>query len=153
MFQFRARDVAEADREDPRVANAKGVLVESVAVRGWASLGRLNGGDSISSIDGQPVADVDALKTRMTDIEARKPASIVFEIRRGHPHDVHRDPAGVEVGLGVRGRRPGSRGGLRMRVAGLILLIAIAAALRPLPRKLLTSEPRLATSSRSAATP
>lgn len=83
VFEFRARDVAEADREDPRVANAKGVLVESVAVRGWASLGRLNGGDLILSIDGQPVADVDALKARMTDIEARKPASIVFEIRRG----------------------------------------------------------------------
>ena len=83
VFEFRARDVAEADREDPRVANAKGVLVESVAVRGWASLGRLNGGDLILSIDGQPVADVDTLKARMTDIEARKPASIVFEIRRG----------------------------------------------------------------------
>jgi serine protease Do len=83
VFEFRARDVAEADREDPRVANAKGVLVESVAVRGWASLARLNGGDLILSIDGQPVADVDALKTRMTDIETRKPASIVFEIRRG----------------------------------------------------------------------
>jgi serine protease Do len=83
VFEFRARDVAEADREDPRVANAKGVLVESVAVRGWASLGRLNGGDLILSIDGRPVADVDTLKARMTDIEARKPASIVFEIRRG----------------------------------------------------------------------
>ncbi len=83
VFEFRARDVAEADREDPRVANAKGVLVESVAVRGWASLGRLNGGDLILSIDGQPVADVETLKTRMTDIETRKPASIVFEIRRG----------------------------------------------------------------------
>ena len=33
-----ARDVAEAE---PRVANANGVLVESLAVRGWASLGRL----------------------------------------------------------------------------------------------------------------
>jgi serine protease Do len=83
VFEFRARDLAEADREDPRVAAAKGVLVESVAVRGWASLGRLNGGDLILSIDGQPVADVDALKARMTDIEARKPPSIVFEIRRG----------------------------------------------------------------------
>ncbi|MFI5177680.1 MAG: PDZ domain-containing protein [Vicinamibacterales bacterium] len=83
VFEFRARDVAEADREDPLVANATGVLVESVAARGWAALGRLNGGDLILAIDGQAVADVDALKTRMTDIETRRPASIVFEVRRG----------------------------------------------------------------------
>lgn len=83
FFEFRARDLAEADRLDPAVANVKGVLVESVAVRGWASLGHLNGGDVILSIDGQSVSDVDALQARMTDIEAKKPASIVFEIRRG----------------------------------------------------------------------
>jgi serine protease Do len=83
VFEFRARDVAEADREDPLVANAKGVLVESVTARGWASLGRLNGGDLILAVDGQPIADVDALKTRMADIQARHSASVVFEVRRG----------------------------------------------------------------------
>ncbi len=83
VFEFRARDLAEADRQDPTMATAKGVLVESVAVRGWAALGRLNGGDVILAIDGQPVADVDALKARMADVAARRPASVVFEVQRG----------------------------------------------------------------------
>jgi serine protease Do len=83
VFEFRARDVAEVDRQDPSLDGAKGVLVESVAVRGWASLGHLNGGDLILSVDGQPVADVDALKARMTDIQARRPSLVVFEIQRG----------------------------------------------------------------------
>ncbi len=34
IFEFRARDVAEADRLDPAVGDSPGVLVESVAVRG-----------------------------------------------------------------------------------------------------------------------
>jgi serine protease Do len=83
VFEFRARDVAEADRQDPALGGATGVLVESVAARGWASLGHLNGGDLILSIDGQAVADVDALKARMADIQAKRPTLVVFEIQRG----------------------------------------------------------------------
>lgn len=83
VFEFRARDIAEADRQDPSLDGAKGVLVESVAVRGWASLGHLNGGDLILSIDGQPVGDVDALKARMAEIQAKRPSLVVFEIQRG----------------------------------------------------------------------
>jgi serine protease Do len=83
LFEFRARNVAEADREDPRFADQSGVLVEAVTARGWASLGHLNGGDLILAIDGTPVQSVADLKARMTDIQARRPASIVFEVRRG----------------------------------------------------------------------
>jgi serine protease Do len=84
VFEFRARDVAEVDLQDPRYKNALGsVLVESVAVRGWASLGRLLGGDLILAIDAQPVRSVAELKTRMEEIEARRPDSIVFQIKRG----------------------------------------------------------------------
>jgi serine protease Do len=84
VFEFRARDLAEVDREDPRLKNAQNaVLVESVAVRGWASLGHLNGGDVLLAIDGRPVKDVDDLRARMSDITTRAPSSVVFEIRRG----------------------------------------------------------------------
>src|SRR5262249_39670212 len=84
FFEFRARDLAEVDREDPVLAHVtSGVLVESVAARGWASLGRLNGGDLILAIDGKPVTNVDDLRTRMADIETRKPSSVTFEIQRG----------------------------------------------------------------------
>jgi serine protease Do len=83
MFEFRVRDVAEEDRVDPTLASTSGVLVESVAARGWAALGRLNGGDLILSLDGKPVKDIDDFEARMIDIHARKPASVVFELRRG----------------------------------------------------------------------
>jgi serine protease Do len=83
VFEFRARDLAEADREDPRLAGVTGVLVEAVAARGWASLGHLNGGDVILTIDGRAVRNVADLEARMKDIETRRPASIVFEVWRG----------------------------------------------------------------------
>ncbi len=83
LFEFRARDLAEADRTDPELQDVTGVLVESVAARGWASLARLNGGDVIMAIDGKPVKNVDELQARLADIQSRKPASVVFQIRRG----------------------------------------------------------------------
>jgi len=84
VLEFRARDLADLDREDPVLAHAgSAVIVESVAARGWASLGHLNGGDLILAIDGQPVSNVDEVRVRLTEIETRKPASIVFEIQRG----------------------------------------------------------------------
>ena len=79
-----AGPLAEADREDPIVAASKAtVVVESVAARGWASLGHLNGGDLVLAIDGQPVTDVADLERRMQALETSKPRSIVFEIQRG----------------------------------------------------------------------
>ncbi len=84
VFEFRARDVAEVDQEDPRLKDLLGaVLVDSVAVRGWAALGHLTGGDVILALDGRPVQNVSDLETRMKDIEARQPSSIVFEVKRG----------------------------------------------------------------------
>ena len=84
VFEFRARDVAEVDLQDPRLKDALGaVLVESVAARGWAALGNLLGGDVILGIDGQSVKNVEDLKTRMEEIGARQPGSVVFEIKRG----------------------------------------------------------------------
>jgi serine protease Do len=84
VFEFRARDVAEVDQEDPRLKDALGtVLVESVMVRGWAALGRLAGGDLILAIDGRSVQNVDDLENRMKEIQTRRPASVVFEVKRG----------------------------------------------------------------------
>jgi serine protease Do len=84
VFEFRARDVAEADQQDPRLKDSLGsVLVESVAVRGWAALGHLLGGDLILAIDGRSVRNVEDLKARMEEAQARQPESIVFEVKRG----------------------------------------------------------------------
>ena len=82
-FEFRVSDVSEEDRVDGSVTSTEGVLVESVAARGWAALGRLNGGDLILSLDGTPVKDTGDFEKRMKDIHARKPESVVFELRRG----------------------------------------------------------------------
>ena len=84
VFEFRARDVAEVDLQDPQLKSALGsVLVESVAVRGWAALGNLLGGDVILGIDGRPVLNVEDLRARMAEIDAGHPDSVVFQIKRG----------------------------------------------------------------------
>ena len=59
---------------DPELRTSTGVLVESVAARGWAALGRLNGGDVILAIDGTARAERRRLQAR----------------HEGHPDDASR---------------------------------------------------------------
>ena len=83
-FGFRARDLADADRRDPRLdRDTTGVLVDSVVNGSWASLGRLSAGDVILSIDGRDVASVDDLAARLKEIRTTRPASVVVFVRRG----------------------------------------------------------------------
>jgi serine protease Do len=83
-FGFRARDLADADRRDPRLdRDTSGVLVDGVTNGSWASLGRLAAGDVILSIDGRDVANVEDLATRLKEIRTTRPASVVVFVRRG----------------------------------------------------------------------
>jgi serine protease Do len=83
-FGFRARDLADADRRDPRLdRDTTGVLVDSVANGSWASLGRLSAGDVILAIDGRSVANVDDLAARLKEIRSGRPSSVVVYVRRG----------------------------------------------------------------------
>jgi serine protease Do len=84
-FEFRARNMAASDQDDPRVrdASTKGVIVESVSQGGWAALARMQVGDIILAVDGKAVADVDGLAALMKDIVSRRPAVVVFQLRRG----------------------------------------------------------------------
>jgi serine protease Do len=83
-FGFRARDLADADRRDPRLdRDTTGVLVDSVANGSWASLGRLSAGDVILAIDGRNVANVDDLAARLKEVRASRPSSVVVFVRRG----------------------------------------------------------------------
>ena len=83
-FGFRARDLADADRRDPRLdRDTAGVLVDSVTNGSWASLGRLSAGDVILSIDGRDVANVEDLAARLKEIRATRPPSVVVFVRRG----------------------------------------------------------------------
>jgi serine protease Do len=83
-FGFRARDLADADRRDPRLpSDTTGVLVDSVANGSWASLGRLAAGDVILSIDGRAIANVDDLAARLKEIRSARPPSVIVFVRRG----------------------------------------------------------------------
>jgi S1-C subfamily serine protease len=83
-FGFRARDIADADRRDPRLDGAAaGALVDGVTTGSWASLGRLSSGDVILAVDGRPVANVDDLAARLTQLKTTRPASVVLLVRRG----------------------------------------------------------------------
>jgi serine protease Do len=83
-FGFRARDLADSDRRDPRLdGEGGGVLVDSVANGSWASLGRLSAGDVILAIDGHDIANVEDLAARLTQARTARAKSIVLFVRRG----------------------------------------------------------------------
>lgn len=83
-FEFRARDVAERDRIELGVPSGeKGVLVEAVREGGWAALAHLADGDVILAVNGDAVADVAALQSRMEAVAAAKASSVVLHVRRG----------------------------------------------------------------------
>ena len=83
-FEFRARDISDADRMDMSLpAGERGVLVEAVREGGWAALAHLADGDVILAIDREPVADVAALQKRMESIATARPDAVVMQVRRG----------------------------------------------------------------------
>jgi S1-C subfamily serine protease len=84
-FEFRARDLAPADRDHPRFLahDESGVYVDSVSQGGWAALARMAVGDVILRIDGQPIANVGELADRMKQITTARQAAVVFQVRRG----------------------------------------------------------------------
>ena len=83
-FEFRVRDIAAADRlEEGLPADQRGVLVDAVREGGWAALAHLAVGDLLLAIDGETVANVEAVQAKMTRIADAKPASVVFRVKRG----------------------------------------------------------------------
>jgi serine protease Do len=83
-FEFRVRDMAAADRVSSRLpADQSGVLVDAVREGGWAALGHLADGDVLLTIDGEAVADVEAVQRKMARVTEARPRSVVFKVRRG----------------------------------------------------------------------
>lgn len=83
-FEFTVRDVTFFDKaKEQWVQEQQGVLVEEVKSGGWAALGMMGAGDLILSIDGQAVADVDAIQKVLTELVEKKPATVVFHVLRG----------------------------------------------------------------------
>ena len=83
-FEFRVRDIAAADRVSARLpADQSGVLVDAVREGGWAALGHLADGDILLTIDGEAIADVEAVQRKMAKVAEAKPHSVVLRVRRG----------------------------------------------------------------------
>jgi serine protease Do len=83
-LEFRVRDLASTDDDDPRLRGVmSGVLVESVSEGGWAALARLRAGDIIQQVDGRTVTTVNDLSKYLQTIVPTRPQSVVFQVRRG----------------------------------------------------------------------
>jgi serine protease Do len=83
-FEFTARDISFFDAAEEQWApGQRGVLVEDVKPGSWAELGSLYVDDLIVEIDGQPTADVGALKQIMENIAREKKTFVVIRVLRG----------------------------------------------------------------------
>ena len=83
-FEFTARDITFFDRADEQWnEDQAGAYVEEVKSGSWAELGSLYAGDLIVAIDGQPVRDVDSLKTLMEKTASEKKRAVVMKVVRG----------------------------------------------------------------------
>jgi serine protease Do len=83
-FEFTARDISFFDAaEEQWTPGQRGVLVEDVKPGSWAELGSLYVDDLIVEIDGQPTADVGALKQIMENIAREKKTFVVIKVLRG----------------------------------------------------------------------
>jgi serine protease Do len=83
-FEFRVRDIAAADRLSARIpVDQTGVFVDAVREGGWAALGHLADGDVVLAIDGEAVADVEAVQKKMASVAEARPRSLVLKVRRG----------------------------------------------------------------------
>ncbi len=101
-FEFTVRNVAYLDRKtNPWEDAPEGVLIAAVQPGGWAALGRVQVGDLLLAIDGEPVKTVDQVESRLEQIKRDRPAHVIMTVRRGiHTLFVEIDPiwAGTETG-------------------------------------------------------
>lgn len=84
QFEFSARDLTVQDRLDVQLdAEVAGAFVTSVESGGWASLAQLAVSDVILGVDGTRVATAEDLQRSMRAIGQKRPARVVFQVRRG----------------------------------------------------------------------
>ena len=86
-FEFAAIDLTDARRDAESLpAEIRAARVTSVTPNGWASLAGLRGNDLILAVDGQDIDGAKALETRLAALKEKRPAQIVFLVRRGVRH-------------------------------------------------------------------
>jgi serine protease Do len=83
-LEFRARDISYLDRVKRRwPKETTGALVSQVDAGGWASVGGLRTDDLVLAVDGKTVRDVKELEKELKPMKEKKPAEVVFFVRRG----------------------------------------------------------------------
>src|SRR5207237_183307 len=83
-FEFTVRDVAFFDvAEEQWKPSQRGALVEEVKPGSWAELGGLYSDDLIVQVDGQPIEEVESLKSIMDGIAQNKKDFVVMKVLRG----------------------------------------------------------------------
>ncbi|MGA0846292.1 MAG: PDZ domain-containing protein, partial [Luteolibacter sp.] len=86
LFEFTVRELSSRQRDLARQLLGKepeGLSVIKVETNGWASLGGFAPDDIILNVNGQPVNDIDTLKSILRGMRDSRPRSVVFGIRRG----------------------------------------------------------------------
>ncbi len=85
LFEFTSRQLSAAQRDQAKEQHGEepaGLSVLKVEPSGWAALGGLVSDDIILTINGSPVNEIEALKTKLSSLAETKPRSVVFGIRR-----------------------------------------------------------------------
>jgi S1-C subfamily serine protease len=83
-LEFRARDLSYLDRVKRRwPKETTGALVSQVDPGGWASVGGLRTEDLVLAVDGKTVRDLKELEQTLRPMKEKKPAAVVFFVRRG----------------------------------------------------------------------
>ena len=84
LFEYTARDITFFDKAKENWGQEEqGVMVSEVISGGWAALGMLQVSDLIQEVDGEPVADIDALRASMERVVSEQPRSVVVKVLRG----------------------------------------------------------------------
>ncbi len=83
-LEFTARDLAQDDRLTRKLPpGLQGVLVTAVARSGWASLGGLQTGDILLTLDGTPVTSIEEFKSILAEGEKQARTPVTLFVRRG----------------------------------------------------------------------
>jgi len=82
-FGFSAREQGADDKEARRgEGELAGLAIAKVERSGWADLAGLRAGDLLLAVNGQPVADLAALRAQLARLAREQPRHVVFQVRR-----------------------------------------------------------------------
>ncbi len=85
-FEMKLRNMVFADYSFYNLDKDKfkGVVVKELESGGWASVGGINPGDIIQSIDGNKVTDIEETKELLSNIAETKPKEVIFFVWRNN---------------------------------------------------------------------